>query len=179
MKYIYWIIIASSLIWPFHAFAHIGGNAQVDGDYRIELGSFPESDLDPSKTIIFSAVMEDLDANPVYSTKAWIRISQENTILFSSADLETEDGTIDFEYKFPDNGTYEMMIRMINLENDDEATVTFPLEIGDLSLVGDLSEGSLAEQKGSRFNLAVLTLIIGLLVGVFLARYRPKVTEVN
>jgi len=179
MKQLYCILIALFFLFPQASLAHIDGNALEDGDYRVELGSFPEEDLQPGETILFSTVMENLEAEPVYKTKAWVRISQNDQILFSSADFTTDDGTIDFEYLFPRHGQYEMTIRMINTSNDDEATVTFPLQIGDESLVGELTETPVAQQKDSRFNLAALTLIIGLLSGVFIARYRPKVNEVK
>ncbi len=179
MKNLLTILISLSLCVPSLALAHIGGNAIEDGEYRIELGSFPEDGLNPNETIIFSAVMEDLEANPVFNSKAWIRISQNDEILFSSSDFITEDGTVDFEYLFADHGMYDMTIRMINTKNDDEATVTFPLEIGDPNLAVEGGQVKQFAQSGSRFNLSVLTLIIGLLSGVFLARYRPKSSKVG
>lgn len=168
------LLLASTMVFPNQVFAHAEGNAIEDGNYRVELSSFPEEDLQPFETIIFSVVLEDLEAEPIYETKAWVRISKNDQILFSSADLQTTDGTVDFEYLFPDHGDYEMTVRLVNLENEDEASVTFPLTIGDLSLVEEVTKEEQRIQRESNFNLSVLTLIIGLLSGVFLARYRPK-----
>jgi hypothetical protein len=114
--------------------------------------------------------MEDENAKPVFETSSWVRITRGDEILFSSSDLQTNDGTVDFEYNFPTLGEYEMTVRMIGKEEHQEANVTFPVQVGDDEQAA-LDKLTKQERRTSNFNLAVLTLVIGFISGVLIARF--------
>ena len=164
MRYIAPIFLIVFFFYVPFTQAHLQGNALIDGNYRIELGSFP-TDYLVEENISYTIAMETIQGQRILNSSAWIRLAKEDTIIFSSSDFFTEDGLIDFSYEFADPGNYELTVRMVNINSGQEATVVFPLEVTGQS--GDYVTGAI-NQTRSR-NLALLTLIIGIIGGWILS----------
>lgn len=169
----FYILVVIALLFPFGASAHLEGEALYNNSYRVEVGHYPVDLLYEKETVNFSIQLETEEGNPVPSSNAWIRISIGNDILFSSADLSTTDGKVDFDFVFPEAGEYEMMIRLTDNENNEDATVLWPVSV-EVNPAMEIEEPEITPRE-NRFNLAVLTFILGGIIGVLMARYRPRV----
>ena len=169
----FYILVLIALVFPFAASAHLEGEALYDNSYRVEVGHYPADIIYEKETVNFSIQLETEKGESIQNSNAWIRIAKGNDILFASADLSAADGKVDFDFVFPDAGEYEIMIRVTDKENDEDATVLWPItvEVNPALLV----EGQEGNIRRNRFNLAVLTFILGGITGVLMARYRPRV----
>lgn len=159
------------LLAPVSVSAHLSGEAVTDNNYRIELGHLPLENIQPGENVSFTASMENLDGVGIMKTTAWIRVSLDDLILFSSTNFVTDDGTIDFSAAFEKSGVYDITVRIVDIEKEEEATGTFSLVVGDPER--PVPEAEIKQERKSNFNLAVLTLALGVIAGILLARYRP------
>lgn len=163
MKIIFTILLLILSASP--AVAHLNGEAIEEGGYRVELGRVPEN-LVVGENVAFSVSMENLEGQRISSTKAWVRLSLGDSILFSSTDFITDDGTIDFSATFMEPGEHEMLTRVVDIVNSKEVTVTFKVRVSqDPNIV---LEDGVDNKKDANNGLALATLLIGLGAGGFL-----------
>lgn len=173
MKKILFLVSAALFLVPSAGMAHLEGQAKVDNNYRVELGQFPQAEVKTDENVAFSLAMENVEGERVMDMSAWIRLSLDDAVIFSSTDFITDNGTLDFDYRFTQSGVYDMTIRVINLDNDDEANVIFPLEVSG-PLAGEDGAGDDRMATASRRNLALFTLILGAIGGGLLGHIFTK-----
>ena len=169
MKLIFPILF---LMMPAAALAHLDGVSLTDNNYRVELGSIPAENYQIEQLTTFSLSMESVEGGHVERFGGWIRLVKGDSIIFTSTDFETQDGTLDFETTFPGAGDYEMTVRLIDVVNAREATVIFPLKV-EGEIVEEVAE-VVASTGSSGQGLALITLIIGLFIGGGLAILAPR-----
>ena len=102
--------------------------------------------------------MDNLEGERISATKAWVRLSLGDSILVSSTDFITDDGTIDFSATFMEPGDHDMLTRVVDIVNAKEVTQD------PNAVIEDEPE----DKNGANSGVALATLLIGLAGGGFL-----------
>lgn len=161
-------VFLTAMIIPITAQAHLDGEGIIDGEYKVELGQSSQ-DIKVGEDTSFSLAMESLLGERVSEMNAWIRLSLGDSVVFSSTDMSTKDGTIDFSFNFLEPGEYEIKTRVRDASTEDqEANAVFTLEVK-----GDLQEDVL-EEPVVQVTTWSNKKIIALLVIIFFAGFAVK-----
>ena len=160
IKYLFFLLA----FLPGVAFAHLDGEAIIDNGYRVELGQDRE-ELVVNENLSFSLALESLEGERVLETKAWVRLSLEDQVIFSSTDLQTNDGTIDFSFSLKEPGGYELLARVEDLEKQEQATGNFVLEIKSEEVQEVVSQEQSQPMAALLLSLSIFTLLVGIVIG--------------
>lgn len=101
------------LINSINSYAHVESDAITTNKHRFEIGFVSPAKVDADNQILIR--VEDLQGSPVVNKSAWIRISDNDKVLFSSNNFITDDtGAIILSYRFHDYGRYSIDISALS-----------------------------------------------------------------
>ncbi len=161
IKYLFFILV----FLPSAAFAHLDGEAVIDNGYRVELGKDREA-LVLQENTSFSLAIESLEGERVRDSKAWVRLSLGDKVVFSSTDMQTSDGTIDFSVSFLEAGEYELLARVEDIEKEQQAKAIFSLDIPkqQAEITQEIAQ-PVSSAAPIFLSLSIFTLLVGIVIG--------------
>lgn len=174
MKYI--IAFLLLLFLPLAVSAMTTEHSVISGEFQID-GIFYPDFIESGEAIGVQFILSDLNGVRVKDATVWVSLSQNGTTIFSSSDLVAEDGVTDLELFFPYAGEYKLVYRAIDARSKKEATMQKSIVVQPSPEQLLAAKEETQSRRSSNFNLAVLTLILGVFAGIILGHYRPTNKE--
>jgi hypothetical protein len=159
------VLLVTLLLLPVSASAHLDGEAIIDNGYRVELGQDRQS-LALNENTSFSLAIESLEGERVRESKAWVRLSLGDQVIFSSTDMQTTDGTIDFSVTFLESGQYELLARVDDINAEQQASAEFVLEVPEVQEeISQETKQPVSSLLAIFLSLSIFTLLVGIVIG--------------